>query len=232
MNEYQYRESLKSAGITLDEETIQHVMQLIGIEKDNSTIEELDEVVIIDDVITEQEQNLLESHFLSDRVEWEKYNSTLYDNNGNLANPNDYFPQTKNTLDTKQQVNVMVFNGHGNYDIVKPIVDKIPYKYSKILRIKANLTEPTNTDIDYPHSPIHTDIGSVSKYITCIYYINDSDGDTIIFNEKKGFCGTPTIKQTIKPKKGRLVMFNGHHLHAGELPRTNEKRLVLNINIT
>ena len=76
-----------------------------------------------------------------------------------------------------------------------------------------------HVDAEYPHDVL-------------LYYINDSDGDTIIFNEKKGFCGTPTIKQTIKPKKGRLVMFNGHHLHAGELPRTNEKRLVLNINIT
>ena len=68
--------------------------------------------------------------------------------------------------------------------------------------------------------------------LTGIYYVNDSDGDTFIFNEKKSHSGEVTLKQRISPKKGSLVLFDANHLHAGNNPIDNYSRVVVNINVT
>ena len=71
--------------------------------------------------------------------------------------------------------------------------------------------------------------------LTGIYYINDSDGDTVIFNEKDN---TPirnneeiSVRKVIKNKRGRLVLFDQSLLHAGCPPIKSNQRLVINFNI-
>lgn len=67
---------------------------------------------------------------------------------------------------------------------------------------------------------------------TAIYYISDSDGDTILFNEfYKNTVDTSrkTIYKTITPKKGRLVMFDGTRYHTNTWS-TQKERVLLNIN--
>ena len=71
--------------------------------------------------------------------------------------------------------------------------------------------------------------------LTGIYYIDDSDGDTVIFNE---YGNNPirnneeiSVKQVIKNKRGRLVVFDQNSLHAGCPPIYSDKRLVINFNI-
>ena len=70
-----------------------------------------------------------------------------------------------------------------------------------------------------------------------IYYVNDSDGDTIIFNESGGENVNKrpdklTIKKTITPKKNRAVLFRGDYFHTSTNPTKSEKRIVLNVNLT
>ena len=65
-----------------------------------------------------------------------------------------------------------------------------------------------------------------------IYYVNDSDGDTIFFNEKH--TGTidnskKTISQRITPKKNKCIIFDGLQYHAGSTPK-NSHRMFININ--
>ena len=55
-------------------------------------------------------------------------------------------------------------------------------------------------------------------------YLNDSDGDTIIFDENF------KIKKRITPKKNRVVIFDGITYHTGCHPCKNDKRIVLNVN--
>lgn len=66
-------------------------------------------------------------------------------------------------------------------------------------------------------------------HYACILYLNDADGDTIIYNETTE-QSEYTVLETISPKKNRLVFFDGLHYHTGNSPIKNNRRLLMNIN--
>lgn len=77
--------------------------------------------------------------------------------------------------------------------------------------------------LDSEHNNIHTD--APSPHIVCLYYVNDSDGNTFLFdNDGK------TVIESIQPKKNRIVLFDGRIKHCGS-PPTKSKRAVINFNL-
>ena len=68
---------------------------------------------------------------------------------------------------------------------------------------------------------IHVDL-DVEHWV-CLYYVNDSDGDTIFFDDDEN-----EIKR-VSPKKGRIAFFDGSIKHCTSTPSKN-KRVVLNFN--
>jgi len=73
-----------------------------------------------------------------------------------------------------------------------------------------------------PKKPgIHIDMSQ--PHWVCLYYVNDSDGETIFFDDNEN-----EIKR-ITPKKGRIAFFNGNIPHSASLP-TNNTRAVLNFD--
>ena len=68
------------------------------------------------------------------------------------------------------------------------------------------------------------------KHYTALYYVNDSDGDTFIFNEKTR-SEEYTIHRRISPEKGKLCIFDGEHFHSSSFPRTSDYRIVLTLNL-
>ena len=96
---------------------------------------------------------------------------------------------------------------------------------TKIARIKANLNFPP---INYPenhHYCTHVDLPREYNAITCIYYVNDCDGDTLFFSED----GKTEINR-VSPKKGKLVYFDSKIPHAGCPPRNSTTKCVINFN--
>jgi hypothetical protein len=62
-----------------------------------------------------------------------------------------------------------------------------------------------------------------------VYYLNDSDGDTFLFNEKYGDGFSDfTVMERISPKKNRAVIFEANRYHASSNPSQAENRYVLN----
>lgn len=64
-----------------------------------------------------------------------------------------------------------------------------------------------------------------------VYYLNDSDGDTVIFNEMYTDKTTPlklTVKERVSPKKNRAVLFEANRYHASSNPVVSQARFVLN----
>jgi len=102
----------------------------------------------------------------------------------------------------------------------------------EIQRIKINLN-PTDLPKNegscfHPHSDMKTDEW------TAIYYVNESDGDTLIFNER-GINHVLenkelSIKKRVENKKGRIVMFNQSLLHCAMTPFRSDYRVVINYN--
>lgn len=98
---------------------------------------------------------------------------------------------------------------------------------SNVARIKANLNFPPINFPDNHTYPVHVDLEPEYSGITCIYYVNDSDGDTVFFAED----GITEINR-VSPKKGTLVYFDNKTLHAGCPPRNSKTRCVINFNFT
>ena len=80
----------------------------------------------------------------------------------------------------------------------------------------------------------HVDIEDGGGW-TGIYYVNYSDGDTVVFNEE---TNNPirkheeiSVKEVVNNKRGRLVLFNQNSLHAGCPPIESDYRIVINYNI-
>jgi hypothetical protein len=67
----------------------------------------------------------------------------------------------------------------------------------------------------------HTD--QDSPHLVFLYYVNDSDGDTIFYDSNQD------ILKRVSPKKGRIILFNGLIPHSGSSP-SKSTRILININ--
>lgn len=107
-------------------------------------------------------------------------------------------------------------------------------KYTQ--RIKSNLLMPQEgVKLQRPHVDdnditSYDSTGYIGNKKTLLYYVNNSDGDTILYNEK--YEGKPvglvTKQQSITPVKGRAVIFDSNQIHSGHIPTDKKYRLVIN----
>jgi|SRR5947209_14783142 len=97
---------------------------------------------------------------------------------------------------------------------------------TKMLRIKANLlvrsAEPGGPRPFTPHVDIPT------PHWVLIYYVNDSDGDTVILDKTYPDWQDAAVAHAVGPKKGRAILFDGRHYHCGTSPAKHDVRIVLN----
>lgn len=185
----------------------------------------LDEVIVIDDAVPLATQLEIERLFTSATIPWTMVAPGEENNSFSIS--------TDKSIDYIQFVNAVYY---GEFNVVSdtfpafvPILSAIPIKIKQLLRIKANITlSNPNRPADSYGMP-HTDFTQrINKLITCIYYVNDSDGDTVMFS----LVGNKLLeKHRISPKRGRLVIFPGMMYHAGNCPTGNSPRAVININL-
>ena len=99
-------------------------------------------------------------------------------------------------------------------------------------RIRCGLNFPTFREEHILHNQPHVDFpeSELVEHLTCLYYVNDSDGPTVVFNEKKK-SENYTIKYKCHPEKNKLFVFDGKHYHASSCPQHHDARLAVTINI-
>lgn len=172
-------------------------------------------IKIIDNFVPEQYQKELLSIFSSDSFLW-TYQPCTYKTFNN-TNPEQY--QDVHFLG-RQLSNEN--SAQKEYEFIAPFVyffmEHSGLNLVKVLRSKANLILPS---ADKRRHPPHADCTSNKAY-TLLYYINDSDGDTFIFDDKLN------INKQITPKQGRAVIFPSNLLHCGSNP-SNNIRLAINM---
>jgi hypothetical protein len=106
-----------------------------------------------------------------------------------------------------------------------------------ILRIKSNLLLKNESYLKNSYHPPHidwqNDSNDYKKIISVLYYVNDSDGDTVFFNEyltsKFDFKNTElTIQKEITPESGSLLVFKSNQFHTSKPPILTDRRVVIN----
>ena len=113
--------------------------------------------------------------------------------------------------------------------MLKEVIRRVGVKQEDagILQGRSFLQLPSNIqreDVDTPHIDIDR-----RKHLVALYYVCDSDGDTIIYNERVE-SETYTIKRRVTPKQGRIVIFDGTLYHTAEQP-LHSTRCIVNYNL-
>ena len=111
--------------------------------------------------------------------------------------------------------------------MLKNVCREMKIKNINVLQGRSFLQFPLNLKdrtVDTPHIDLHN-----RKHLVALYYVCDSDGDTIIYNEREKLK-TYTIKEKVTPKQGRMVLFDGSLMHTAEQP-LNNARCVVNYNL-
>ena len=112
--------------------------------------------------------------------------------------------------------------------MLKGACKKMSVNNIDILQGRSFLQFPLNLkdrSVDRPHR----DLWDTNNFFVVLYYVCDSDGDTIIYNETDN-SDVYTLKQKVTPKKGRVVIFDGALMHTAEQP-LNNTRCVINYNL-
>jgi hypothetical protein len=148
----------------------------------------------------------------------------------------------ENTYDVGQHVCLLFDNGHPKVNIpfedyfmfIKPLIFKMvddckEYDIYAPVRIKVNLLLKQENFPDNHYNIIHVDSLKSDRW-SAVYYLNDSDGETILFNEFKSEVQPEkfTIFKKIQPKKNRLVLFNSSRYHASTNPKNSNERFIIN----
>jgi len=116
------------------------------------------------------------------------------------------------------------------YPLVYSLEEKAQISMERIVRIRLGLTTSVGKEVQ--HLP-HVDYYEPHKVL--LYYVNDSDGDTFMFNEmyspeNHNSLSNFTLKQRVTPKKNRAIIFDGFTYHNSSKPVKNTARYVINID--
>ena len=107
----------------------------------------------------------------------------------------------------------------------------------KILRIRVGLLTPSTSTtqcldvVNYSDAGDDPHIDFMIPHYTGLYYVSNSDGDTVIYNEKVS-SQTYTELARSTPKKGKIFLFDGEHYHSSSKPTNGYARIVITINFT
>ena len=113
-----------------------------------------------------------------------------------------------------------------HYEFFRTVFDETKIAIKQMLRMKINVTFPLIGYREHNHQMCHQDINNPEqrpelKFRSLIVYINDSDGDTMFFENNK-------IIKRIKHERGKAILFDSGLTHAGQNPMKHNSRIVLN----
>lgn len=188
----------------------------------------INDIHIYDNIISKENQDKLETYFLSKDLNWNVGNNTSY--------LNVEFPQRVITSEDgiPDDIRSIIL------DIEKNVVSNLNTTILENYRYKINLLKSE----DYSKSRNENDgihIDRNQHHISMVYYINDSEGDTkfyqLLEGERKDIIRYISQKEyhrfsefkSIPPKKGTVVVFNGLIPHRSSYPKTGN-RCIINFN--
>jgi len=143
-----------------------------------------------------------------------------------------------------------VHDGKPTSDLCSPLftailtaLDAQNIEVETLIRIRLGMiTSKEKYHIDTPH------VDWPFPHKTGLIYVNDSDGDTLFYNEMFKDIGgdltenqsqiyyntvlnkNVTVKETVTPKANKMVIFDGWQYHSSTNPVDTDRRVVINFN--
>ena len=184
----------------------------------------LDKIYVFDDIISKDYQNKIKSILVGET----RYNDDDFPwyYIDDITSAGDYENQKRGAFghDYVHYEEGIESDFHFLFiDLIKNSCSKLNIKEVDVLQGRSFLQLPTNIkkeDVDTPHTDM-----SVQHFVM-LYYVCDSDGDTIIYNEKVISEKGLTVQKKVTPKQGRVVLFNGAYYHTAQQPNHNLRCIV------
>lgn len=196
-------------------------------------------IKVYEDIINKDQSDDLRLYLTSNQPKWSFCDYTV---------SYMYEPRLKNNNsinDRPQHVCVVFENGNivdqTIFQKAMPIITNYFVKENilgaQIERIKVNSIfkdhEYRESWYHFPHVDFTDNWDLENKeYTSLIYYVNDSDGDTFIF-DKIEYGNNDRFKlnveKRISPKQGKISSFPSNQYHASSNPITSYRRLAVNI---
>ena len=181
----------------------------------------MNDILIIDNVISKNEQELIKELLFSNKFAW--------------FFQKDVTAGSKKRSQKRPAFTHYFINESGvNSDYVN-ILTNITAKGAKKINIKSEVKvlsarsflqlplDSKKQELDTPHIDLD------KKHIVFLYYVVDNEAKTIIYKNTKESKKLIELKK-IQPKQGRLVIFDGSLYHTAEQP-TKNTRCIINIDI-
>ena len=179
-------------------------------------------IKVFDDIVDIFDQEIIKHQVMNET--WVQYVDDVSIKN----NQHQRRPGFKHIFDTEilhDSINQVVKNCN------KEIKNKGEIRESRsFLQLPLN-TDFAGTGVDSPH------LDRFTPHLVFLYYVCDSDGDTIIYDYKTKKEGDVPFFEDLKelkritPKQGRVVIFDGMYWHTAEQPK-KDVRCILNFNIS
>ncbi len=188
-----------------------------------------DGYVVIDDLIDKNFQLEIEQELINTNFPWYYQHESTVNENA-IGNTYPIFSH------------LIKLNGEPNSTITSMLeelgekaAELVSFDFKENDLIRSYLQLPLNElFVKNPLNIFHVDWDK--PHLVLLYYVNDSDGDTILSSEKydgEQFKYTFTeenVMARVSPKQGRALIFDGHYYHSTTQCRDNI-RCVLNYNI-
>lgn len=188
----------------------------------------------VSNVLTEEEFKRLEDEVFSPTFHW------CYNRGSNDKSENPYLNGWSRFVYAYRGDKEFVYDDPNNtlVNVARRILKLAGEEVSHLLRVRYIM----NTIADKPYmNGAHVD--SEGEHRVGLFYLNNSDGATIIYNEKfdpslrllsdqylKQHIPKLTVEAEIQPVANKLLIFDGLQYHTGTVPVKTARRIAINID--
>lgn len=197
----------------------------------------LKRIYVIDDVISKGYQDMLEHELLNQNAPWHFQRDIALDVNDPEAvkNINGRTPGFSHIFFDVDSGGIRSPLYYLTLPLMFEAFHRVNITPKMLIQARSFMHVPIADKLKKEYDNIHVDYGK--DHYVCLYYVNDTDGDTYIFD--KTFQEVPVgsnysnvqwnVKQRITPKKGRCVLFDGRYYHSSSGP-TDDVRCIINFD--
>jgi hypothetical protein len=203
----------------------------------------MDDLIVIDDFIPVQLQDKFDMLLHSQGFNWVYSDNTAQNQESFTHYVKNYSGVGDKVLDDGQMVS-NIFHSQAPEELMQTkyldmVTSLIWFMFDKVegshinefRRIKANLGMRKGDEFEGKIATPHVD-WKYPNSKSILYYVNDADGDTIIYNERYGdtIANVPlTERKRVKPKKGRAIIFDSDIVHSHQYNLISKTRSVINL---